>query len=1307
MVTRPILPQRFKISGLAASKASKSAGEAKSKSAEQLPGFDPEQYVEINEDVAAAGVDPLKHYLANGRAELRTVFNAGEGVRHPESRMLSDAERQDWVGALDELAQKKKLETVIAKHPRAGWLLSGFTVAGYLLERQDIAGYITSPLQAAFHYLEFGLEEGAFGVPETFDPRWIETAYKVKLPTEKLEAQATARDLIILMSQKGVTPFEMALDERQSWELAGFAGRHIVDIFDHEYYHAMASGVGKAPRAFDRMTCIEHFMDIGLLELLPINPKFAFDHAFYCEDLEADNIRLFGGGRKPKSVFNKAEKAELYGHWLKYGLRQDRAPNLQVWAKKYIGFDLPSSIQYRQLSQISLPTSLSSEATGREILSHILHHPLPALGALDLSDPMNLELIIGLADRFAISGENEKAEGLYWLILDAEPHHGRALRHLADHMQRRGAMSMVQALRSRVPSGDKSSWNTLSLAEVAMSFGRNGEAAKQVATLPARHSDVVVAVKRNELAQKAFFGIWDNLIRHVAAFGIAGTQDQLRAAMRACTPDFQSVQRDRAVTHVALVGNMDLYQCKLYRVDQKAEQLRAAGYIVTVYSASHDLPAFVDNIDAFQAAIFFRVPAMPAMINAIVSAAEHGLLTFYEIDDVVFDTEHFPPSFASYAGQIDKNHYAAMACGVPLFEHAMKLCDYGITSTATIKTLMEKSVRTGRVFEHHNALSRVHVAAMRQNEVDPPLKRDGAPLVLFYGSGTKAHKEDFHDILEPALAEIVKRYPKRVEVRLIGHFGEFKHLDLKKNPVKILEPVWDYDEYCSLLAAADINLSVLADSLLTDAKSEIKWMEAAMFGVPSVVSDTATHRETIEDGVDGFLAKTSEDFIYAIERLVKDTNLRETIGQTAKDVVLERYSLGAMGNNLRQVFETLRPAVPKKPRLLIVNVFYPPQSIGGATRVVYDNVKELMAHYGDRFELDIVCTLEGGSVPYEVSNYAMDGVRVWSITAEGLEGGDMQTRNPRMTDAFGALIDKIGPDLIHFHCIQRLTASAVEAARLRDIPYLITLHDGWWISPNQFLIDDRDEESYYSYAKSQTEEMPDRAKSVVRLLRSAKHLLAVSPQFQAIHEACGLTNVITVENGVTPLPAVQHRPSPSGRVRLAHIGGAVRHKGVHLVRNALLSTPYDNLELLLIDHAMPSGTSRTEVWGTTPVTITGKVPQAQIAELYSKIDILLAPSIWPESYGLVTREASASGVWVIASDRGAIGGDVVEDENGHRVDVATYKGLADCLSKIDADHVRYLSPPQNQPAIRTVRDQVDELVAVYDEVLAGVLGNEG
>ncbi|WP_306151170.1 glycosyltransferase [Roseovarius sp. MMSF_3281] len=1266
-------------------------------------GFDSDVYLQINKDVADAGItDGAQHYLEYGRSELRTLLPENTGLKHPESRMLSSNQRTRWIEELAEMSEQTPLDEIVENHPRAAWLWSGFTLSGYLSEHGDIAAAIEDPLFAAFHFLEIGLEEARKAHSDDWDAEYIEKRYGLSFDPDGTEVVQVLSGLLA----QGHDPLEIALTEAQQWELSGLYGTELCKMFDHEHYHAMANHDGMPPADFDRPTCIAHFINHGIAATRSINPEAEFDATFYSNEIDdtlltsllqdhsEEELENFQNGDTSEQI-----KSKLYRHWLSRGLRLGLTPNLKAWAKKYHAIDVPSEI-IDQLPLYRVAAKLPSEATQREVLDQLLLDPRAGLAAIDITPDAAAEFTVAMADRFAITDRQDQAEWLYWQILNQAQNNNRAKRHLSDLLQRKGRSDIAQILRKQVPQSQDSGWNTLALAELELDNNRVHEAANRLFDFPVEFlKDISIAKKKSELSNRLFHTIWGNLNGYLDLFGISETQNIIRKALSACTPEFSSTERSHVIKRVALIGNEDLYQCKLYRVDQKADQLSAAGYDVTIISPSHGLAEFKRDLSNFDAAIFFRVPAFPPIIDAIISANQNGVTTFYEIDDVVFDTEHFPPSFESYAGTIDKQHYAQMACGVPLFEHAMGLCDYGIASTATISELMKEKVRTGKVIEHHNALGKLHMTAIRENAGSRTEPGEDRPLVIFYGSGTKAHKEDFHDILEPALAEIVKRYPGKVEIRLVGYFGTFKHLDMESDPVTIIEPVWDFEDFCAMVAKADINLSVLTDSLLTDAKSEIKWMEAGMFGTPSVVSATATHRETIEDRVTGFLCRTTQDFTNALDMLVSDAGLRKQIGEAAREVILSRYSIESMGQNLRDAFHDIRPGQSDTTRVLVVNVFYPPQAIGGATRVVHDNVKLIHENYKDRFEVEVVCTLEGGHTPLDVTTYGHEGVRVHAITAPSMENGDMTAADARLSTVFESLLDKIQPDIVHFHCIQRLTSSVVNTVRYRNIPYFITLHDSWWISPNQFVIDENGVAEYYDYAKQDQPDFPDRARALARPLKSASGLLAVSEKFAELHRACNLKNVITVENGVSPLKALPKQPSSTGRVRLAHIGGASRHKGIHHVRNALSANDYSNLELLLIDHAMPSGSERHEVWGTTPVTIKGKVPQSEVSSLYAQIDILLAPSIWPESYGLVTREAMTCGTWVIASDQGAIGADVKEGVNGHLVDVSTYEGLANCLWQVNDNAEKYLESPQEIPQLRSVNEQVEDLVKIYNGIL--------
>ena len=104
-------------------------------------------------------------------------------------------------------------------------------------------------------------------------------------------------------------------------------------------------------------------------------------------------------------------------------------------------------------------------------------------------------------------------------------------------------------------------------------------------------------------------------------------------------------------------------------------------------------------------------------------------------------------------------------------------------------------------------------------------------------------------------------------------------------------------------------------------------------------------------------------------------------------------------------------------------------------------------------------------------------------------------------------------------------------------------------------------------------------------------------------------------------------------------------------------------------------------------------------EFYAQQDVLLAPSLWPEPFGLVTREALSAGLWVLASDRGAIGEEVSHGVNGWVIDVATPRDLFEVLSEIDSNPEKYLiSPPP--PNLRSANEQAQELLHIYQDVLA-------
>ncbi|KMO27078.1 glycosyltransferase [Methylobacterium aquaticum] len=1208
--------------------------------------FDVGNYLRLNPDVAATirwDFQAIFHYLEHGKAEKRPY----SGSPLPEAA-------------------------------RSG-LPRGFNLASYVACNPDIGRAITSNAARVTHYFDHGRAEDRHYVPLFYDPAFIAHLYGVRVPPG-----LTPEDAVVAVKQHLRAPDDhlVYFNEDEIACVHGINIPYFSKYFDHNFYqHKYIKQRGKF---LNRAECIRHFCEIGQHEQFDISLDGAFDDAFFQAEHGDDDTS--GSSRR-----------ERYARWLRSDASEPFWPNLKVFVQVTHGARLSRALEARITARLGQPSNGTAPVTPSRIVRDLIEW------RWDLNEPAAASFFAEVADARALQGKDVEAAELYARSLIHHPEQSRALNHRADMIERGGNVALATRLRQHIVARDASNeWTFRHLAHGLLTLGEPKAAERAMAAGVAKYpADVGLRLKLRETREKYFYDVWEKSADVALESGYDEARARVTEAARCLAGGEEApVIGTGPVRRVAVYANCDLPQCRFYRVDQRAEQLVAAGYDVTIYDYTKDHNKYMSDLMQIDYTIFYRVPAFPNVVDAISRTAELGIVTIYDIDDLVFDSAYFPPGLDTYVGLIDARQHASMACGVSLFAEAAALCEYGMASTPSLARHLERRVRTGTVFHQPNALSSAHVVSM-QGRARPR----GDTVTIFYGSGTKAHKLDFEQLIEPALARLFETHGSRIRVVVIGEVTVSDLLRPWADYIITSRPIANVASYWDLLREADINISVLVPDTFNDCKSEIKWMEAAMFGIPSVVSGTQTHREVIVEGETGFLCDSSAAFHAALDRLVRSPDERRQIGEAAKQVVLDRYGIERQAKGLAALIDrsTARQLAPRK-RLVIVNVFYPPQAIGGATRVVHDNVRSLRRILGAEWQIDVICTLEGGPVPYALDWYVREGVRVFCITAADHPDIDNLVEDPEMGRVFDRVLDRIGPDLIHFHCIQRLTTSCVTAAIRRRIPYLITMHDGWWISPHQFLINgNRVVETYdFSGTASLDAYMGEdyvRARTLLRCVNSAARILTVSRPFGELCRRVGLDRIEVVENGVSRLPEVVRTASPTGRVRLGFIGGLADHKGYGLIRTVILNEPFRNLSLLLIDHAMHPSERVTEEWGSVPVEIRGKFPQSSIGGLYAHIDVLLAPSVWPESYGLVTREAVAAGCWVVASDRGAVADCVVEGRNGYVVDVADEAGLLTALRFIDENPAIHLRSPDHNAPIRTADQQAEELAVIYGTVL--------
>jgi glycosyltransferase involved in cell wall biosynthesis len=201
-----------------------------------------------------------------------------------------------------------------------------------------------------------------------------------------------------------------------------------------------------------------------------------------------------------------------------------------------------------------------------------------------------------------------------------------------------------------------------------------------------------------------------------------------------------------------------------------------------------------------------------------------------------------------------------------------------------------------------------------------------------------------------------------------------------------------------------------------------------------------------------------------------------------------------------------------------------------------------------------------------------------------------------------------------------------------------------------------------------------------------------------------------LELGIEDIPPWMERTPRPGRLRLLHVGRAVRTKGLRDAVRALAhlaDLPGVTLTSAGTGEDLAACREEAERLGVAHrVTFLGRVPRAEVERLYAMHDTFCFPS-FREPAGNVLYEAMRHGLPVITADRGGPGW-IVDDACGVRVPVTD----PDRFPQDIAAAVRRiaLSPDLAQRLGQGARDKVAReglwpataarLVALYEELAA-------
>lgn len=198
--------------------------------------------------------------------------------------------------------------------------------------------------------------------------------------------------------------------------------------------------------------------------------------------------------------------------------------------------------------------------------------------------------------------------------------------------------------------------------------------------------------------------------------------------------------------------------------------------------------------------------------------------------------------------------------------------------------------------------SNIHVI---ENSLDETLFHRKSETTLnqkikFGYMGTFTHLEDLI-FVSAAIKSALTKFQSNVEFEIVGigdeHtirkiFGEAP-VSIKRVPERDVP----YEKFCRWMSENlqwDFGIAPLLKSVFSDSKSDIKFLDYSLIGIPGIYSNVPAYADTVQDNVTGILCDNSvEQWTVQIERMITSKGLRIQLADAAYEYTKEHRTLNS------------------------------------------------------------------------------------------------------------------------------------------------------------------------------------------------------------------------------------------------------------------------------------------------------------------------------------------------------------------------------------------------------------------------------
>ncbi len=153
--------------------------------------------------------------------------------------------------------------------------------------------------------------------------------------------------------------------------------------------------------------------------------------------------------------------------------------------------------------------------------------------------------------------------------------------------------------------------------------------------------------------------------------------------------------------------------------------------------------------------------------------------------------------------------------------------------------------------------------------------------------------------IKQALEIIYKKYQDKVIFRLIGD------ANYKDDTLPVVALPWIAQKEVEEISNFDVGIMPLPDDEWAKGKCGLKGLQYMALEVPTIMSPVGVNSEIIQDGQNGLLAASTEEWVEKLSLLIDNPELRIQLGKAGRKTVVEKYSVEANKNLYLQTFDKI------------------------------------------------------------------------------------------------------------------------------------------------------------------------------------------------------------------------------------------------------------------------------------------------------------------------------------------------------------------------------------------------------------------